>query len=81
MDAQSTYSIYVHKETHSVQSEMWNTAHCSKLSKTYSAKKTIISLVVKSRNYYREGIRYIIKVYYKVYLNIFESSLPMDQKW
>ena len=66
MDTQSAYSIYVYKETHSVQSEIWKTVHCSKLSKSYFEKKTIVSLVVKSRNYYQEGIRYIVKVYYKV---------------
>ena len=81
MDAQSAYSIHVHKETHSVQLEMWKTVHYPKLSKSYFGKKTIISLVVKSRNCYRRGIKYVVKVYCKAYPNIFESSLPMDQKW
>ena len=64
MDARSAYSIYVQKKAHSVQSEM--------LSKSYFGKKTIVSQVVKLRNY-REGIRYVVKVYYKVYLSIFET--------
>ena len=44
-------------------------------------KKTVVSLVVKSRNYYREGIRCVVKAYYKAYPNIFENSVPIDQKW
>ena len=35
----------------------------NELSKSYFGKKAIVSLVVKSRNYYREGIRYVAKVY------------------
>ena len=32
-------------------------------------KKTIVSLVIKSRNFYREGIRYVAKVYVvKIYV-------------
>ena len=44
------------------------------LSKSCFGKKTIVSLVVKSRNYYQEGIRYVVKVYYKVYPKIFETA-------
>ena len=36
-------------------------------------KKAIVLLVVKSRNY-REGITYVVKVYYKVYIKIFETA-------
>ena len=35
-------------------------------------KNPIVSLVVKTRNYYREGIRYAVKVNCKVYPNFFE---------
>ena len=59
MDARSAYSIYVHKKAHSVQSEMKKTVHCLKLKKSFIGRK----LVVTSRNYYREGIRYVAKVY------------------
>ena len=53
----------------------------TKLIKSYFGRKTIVSLVVKSRNYNRESIRYAVKkVYYKAYPNMFESSLPVDQK-
>ena len=58
MDARSTYSIYVHKKAQSVQSEMKKTVHCLKLKKSCIGRK----LVVTSRNYYREGIRYVAKV-------------------
>ena len=62
MDAQSAFSIYVHKKAHSVQFEMQKTVHCSKLKKSYF-RKNMVFLVVKLRNYYREGIRYVAKVY------------------
>ena len=39
MDAQSAYSIYIPKETHFVQSEIWKNVLCLKLSKTYFGKK------------------------------------------
>ena len=39
------------------------------MKKSYFGKKTIVSLVAKSRNYYREGIRYVGKVYVvKIYV-------------
>ena len=47
---------------------------CRKLSTTQSYKKVIsekkiVSLVVKSRNYYREGITYVAKVHVvKIYV-------------
>ena len=46
----------------------------NELSKSYFGKKAIVSLVVKSRNYYREGIRYVVKVSCKVYPSIFETA-------
>ena len=49
--------------------------------KLFRKKNPIVSLVVKTRNYYREGIRYPVNVNCKVYPNIFENSQPMDQKW
>ena len=63
MDARSAYSIYVHKKAHSVQSEMKKTVHCLKLKKSYIRKKLLFPLVVTSRDYYREGIRYVAKIY------------------
>ena len=63
MDARSAYSIYVHKKAQSVQSEMKKTVHCLKLKKSYIRKKLLFPLVVTSRDYYREGIRYVAKVY------------------
>ena len=49
--------------------------------KLFRKKNPIVSLVVKTRNYYRDGIRYAVKVNCKVYPNIFENSQPVDQKW
>ena len=69
MDARSAYSIYVHKKAQSVQSEMKKTVHCLKLKKSYIGKKLLFPLVVTSRDYYREGIRYVAKVYVvKIYV-------------
>ena len=40
-----------------------------KVKKKLVRKKAIVSLVAKSRNYYREGIRYVTKVYVvKIYV-------------
>ena len=44
------------------------------LAKVISKKENIGSLIVKSRNYYQEGIRYVFKVYYKIFPNIFETA-------
>ena len=82
MDARSGYSIYVDKKAHSVQLEIQKTIHYSKLKKSYFGKKAIVSLVVKSRNFYREGIRYVAKVYVlkmylvKVYYVVIFSKQP-----
>ena len=48
--------------------------------KLFRKKNPIVSLVVKTRNYYRDGIRYAVKVNGKLYPNIFENSQPVDQK-
>ena len=71
MDAQGAYSIYVHNGSHKVLIQFTFILYKAK-QKLFRKKNPIVSLVVKTRNYYREGIRYAVKVNCKVYPNFFE---------